>query len=217
MLISPLVFYNVKLKCKSRCTLSLRATDFIVCNKMHSSQCLTPMSDIYTAKRQHASAGWQTGFQLETAKAVSQRLTVAREEWASIWAIHATDMPQHVMNQGHSHIGRRELVSFVDSEGGIYVVLSGHSCHQEVNYSFISVTKQLPGGLIKKYRNLTKWRVSFPLQSFSNIWKISQLGTFSVGREVYKKRERNLQAQTDLTLFLMVAALILQPEPSKNW
>lgn len=121
--------------------LSLTATNFIVCTKMHSSQCLTPMSEIYIGKRLHTSAGWQIGFQFGKAKTVSQRLTVAREEWASVWAIQAMDMPQHTVNQGQSHTGCGEHVPFVDSERGIYVVLAGDLCHREVNYSFISFMK----------------------------------------------------------------------------
>lgn len=47
----------------------------------------------------------------------------------------------------------------------------------ELQFHF--VMKQLPTGLIKK-----KY-LSSPLQSFITIWKITQLGTFSAGREVY--------------------------------
>lgn len=59
------------------------------------------------------------------------------------------DMPQRAMNQGHSPVRSWEHVSFVDSERGIYVVLAGDSCYQEVNYRFVSVVKQVPTELIK--------------------------------------------------------------------
>lgn len=174
---------------------------------------------LYIGKRLYTSAGWQIGF--GTAKAVSQRLTFAREEWPSIWAIQATDKPQHAMNQGHSHIGCGEHVSFVDSERGIYVVLAGDLCHREVNYSFFSVMKQPPTGLIKKKpktRNLTKLKVSFPLWSFINICKISQLDAFSAGREVYKKKGKKATGTNRRHyLLLTVTTIILQPRPFKIW
>lgn len=120
---------------------------------------------IYIGNRLYMSAGWQIGFQSGTATAVSQRLMFATEEWANSWAIQAVAVPWHAMNQGCWHIGCGQHISFVDRERRICVVMPRDLCHQEVNYSFISVMKQLPNGLIKKYSNLTKLRVSF-------LWKV---------------------------------------------
>lgn len=67
-------------------------------------------------------------------------------------------------------------------------------------------------------RNLTKLKVSFPLRSFINIWKIGQLGAFSAGREVYKKKGKKATGTNRRhCLLLTVTAIILQPQPFKIW
>lgn len=58
-----------------------------------------------------------------------------------------------------------------------------------------------------KYRNLTKLRVSFPLQSFINIWKIGQVGTFGL----LKKEKETCRLKQTHHLLLSVAAIIPQP------
>lgn len=69
-----------------------------------------------------------------------------------------------------------------------------------------------------KKRNLKKLKFSFPLQSFINIWKISQLGAFSAGREVYKKKGKTVTGTNGCHyLLLTVTAIILQPRPFKIW
>lgn len=78
------MFHQVKLKCKSQSMLSLTAINFIVCTKMHSSWCFTPMTERYIGKRLFTSACWQIVFQTEQLRQFPKGLQLPeRNEQAS--------------------------------------------------------------------------------------------------------------------------------------
>lgn len=141
----PLVFYNVRPTCKSQRMRLLTTPHFIACPKTYPPQCSTPKGrDGDGEKAKHKC--W-----------LANRFPV----WNSSDSFPKASSCQRGMSAhlGKGYAARRgdssrvacgERVPFVESERGIYVGLAGDLCHREVNYSFTSVTKQPPTGLIKK-------------------------------------------------------------------